>query len=301
MHTIEIPEKNKTFYFPADLSECDTVQYINICKILYQLNNGEIDKYTFLVQASKFLILGKKEKFDEKTEAIKYDNIYQIASVLESFFEEDENGKSVIKQYYIHNPIEKAFGVTRNYYGPSDEFNNVSFGEYVDALSFFYDYIDTQDPQYLYLLFATFYREKNTRVFSYKNYTKDKRVPYNAERVSELAEIFKKIDFGIIYGFFLLFSSFQKYLTTAKIYVQGKEIDLSILYQDFPTDQQMAESGLPGLGMKSLLYTIAENGAFGNKKEVEEAPFWEIYIRLYDVRKRDFDALANHKKQSQNA
>lgn len=301
MHYIEIPEKNKKVYFPADLSECDTTQYINMSNLLYKLNNGSIDKFTFKVQAAKFLVLGKKEKVQPLTEAVKYNNIYQIASVLESFFEEDQNDKIIVKQYYIHNPIEKVFGIKRNYYGPSNEFNNVSFGEYVDALSYFYDYIETQETQYLYMLFATFYREKNTKVFTPKNYTKDKRVAYNSQRVTELSNKFKNIDFGIIYGFFLLFSSFQKYLTTAKIYVQGKEIDLSILYKDFPTDNQQVKSKLPGIGMKSLLYTIAESGVFGTKQDVEEAPFWEIYIRLYDVRKRDFDALANQQKQVANA
>ena len=298
MHKIEIPEAKFKMYIPEDLSECNKEQYINICGLAYQLNNGNIDKETFQIQAVKFLALSKKERVNLKSEVKKYANIYNIATVLDSFFEEDEQGNTIIKQYYIHNPIEEIRGTFHYYYGPSDEFNNVTYGEYVDALSYLYDYLETQDIDYLYLLFATFYREK--RVFKPK-FSKDKRVPYNQDKVELLAKKFKKQHFGIIYGFFLLFTSFNKYLQNAKIFVQGKEIDLSILYKDFPSDVKQKESNIQGIGMKSLLYTIAESGVFGTLEDVRKAPLWEILIRLYDIRKRDFDALANQPKQEQHA
>ena len=69
MHTIEIPEaKRKLYYIPEDLSECDTIQYINISKLLFQLNTGAINREQFLIQAAKFLILGKDVKIDDDNE-----------------------------------------------------------------------------------------------------------------------------------------------------------------------------------------------------------------------------------------
>lgn len=298
MHTIAIPEANFKIYIPEDLSECTKEQYINICGLAYQLNNGTIDKETFQIQATKFLCLSDKEREDAATDEKKYANIYTISKVLDSFFEEDEQGNTVIKQYYIHNPIEEIRGTFHYYYGPSDEFNNVTYGEYVDALAHLHDYLETQNNEYLYLLFATFYREK--KVFSGK-YSKDKRVAYNQDKVELLAEKFKRQPFSVIYGFFLLFTSFNKYLQDAKIFVQGKEIDLAILYKDFPAGSRQKESNIQGIGMKSLLYTIAESGVFGTLSDVKKAPLWEILIRLYDIRKRDFDALANQPKQEKDA
>jgi hypothetical protein len=295
MHTIEIPEANIKIHTPEDLSECNTRQYINICNLLYQHSIGEIDLDTFKEQGIYFLANMKfKNNYIQDDE--KYVNVYLLSELMDSFFEIDEKENKVIKQYYIHNPIEKILGEDlKNYYGPSDEFNNISFGEYVDALSHFYDFIATQDITYLYLLFATFYREKKRASNSAGSFTKDKRVPYNTERVELLSNKFKTQDIGIIYGFFMLFTSFQKYLTTAKIYVQGNEIDLELLYKQFKTDKKQPESNLPGIGMKSLLYTIAESGIFGPLEKVREASLWEILIRMYDIRKRDFDALATAK------
>jgi hypothetical protein len=292
MHTIEIPEANIKQNLPAELAECNTVQYINFCKLLYKKSIGEIDHQTLKDQAIYFIANIKfknKEKIKEDDAA--FINLSLLSDLIDSFFELDEKENTVIKQYFIHNPIEKVFGAGKHYFGPSDEFNNVSFGEYVDALSFLYDYIETKDDHFLYLLFATFYREKEKKNFTAGNFKKDKRVVYNPERTELLAEKFKYLDKGIIYGFFILFTSFQKYLTSAKIYVQGKEIDLSLLYKDFSTDKKQPESEFQGIGMKSLLYTIAESGIFGTEKEVRKAPLWEILIRFYDIRKRDFDAL----------
>lgn len=296
MHTIEIPEANIKQNIPAELAECNTVQYINFCNLLYKKTIGEINHQTLKDQAIYFIANIKfKDKEKLKADDAAFVNLSLLSELIDTFFELDEKENLVIKQYFIHNPIEKVLGAGKYYFGPSDEFNNVSFGEYVDALSFLYDYIETKDDHFLYLLFATFYREKESKIFSAGNFKKDKRVAYNSERTELLAEKFKHLDKGIIYGFFILFTSFQKYLTSAKIYVQGKEIDLSLLYKDFTTDKKQPESEYPGIGMKSLLYTIAESGIFGTEKEVRKASLWEILIRMYDIRKRDFDALKQQK------
>jgi len=184
MHTIEIPEAGVKNYIPEDLSECNSVQYINICNLLYKHAIGEIDLQTLKEQGIYFLA---NMKFKKNTaDDVKYANVSMLSNLMDSFFEIDAHDQKVIKQYFIHNPIEKVRGNFINFYGPSNEFNNVSFGEYVDALSHFYDFIETKDEHYLYLLFATFYREKRTTIFSTDNFKKDKRVPYNPERVELL-------------------------------------------------------------------------------------------------------------------
>ena len=46
MHTIEIPEANINQNIPAELAECNEVQYINFCNLLYKKTIGEINHKT---------------------------------------------------------------------------------------------------------------------------------------------------------------------------------------------------------------------------------------------------------------
>jgi hypothetical protein len=295
MHIVEIPDKNIKIYVPEHLGECDAEQYINMCNLIFRELTKQINFEELKVHGIYYLMNMKaSKKVDNETDLIKFSNVTQLAELVESFFEagEEENQK-VIKQYYINNPIYKIRGAITNYYGPTDEFNNVKFGEYVDALSHFADFHATRETKYLFMLMATFYREKKILSTNVEDFTKDIRIKYNAERVSELAKAFEIQDIGVIYGFYLLFASFQKYLTSAKLYIEGKEIDLSILFDD----SKFTESEVPGIGMKSTLYTVAESGIFGTLKEVRETPLWEILVRLYDIRKRDLDVIANSKQK----
>jgi hypothetical protein len=294
MHLVEIPEKNIKLYIPEHLGECSASQYIDMCNLVFRQITNQITFDELKVHGIYYLMNMKhSKKVNEETELIKYSNISALADLVESFFEDGEENQKIIKQYYINNPIYKITGAVKNYYGPTDEFNNVKFGEYVDALSHFADFHATRETRYLFSLLATFYREKKILSSNVEDFTKDIRIKYNPERVDELAKAFEIQNIGVIYGFYLLFASFQKYLTTAKIYIEGKEIDLAILFDE----SNFVESEVPGIGMKSTMYTIAESGIFGNLKEVREAPLWEILVRLYDIRKRDLDVIANSKQK----
>lgn len=298
MHSVEIPEANIKRTIPEHLGECDNEQYVNMCELLYKESIGKISSEVLKVQAIYHLMgMHPSGVENSETDETKYTNLVLLSDLIDSFFEPGENeGQQVIKQYYIHNPIETIIatkGIT--YYGPSNEFNNVKFGEYVDAISPFEDYKATKDSVFLYQLLATFYREKKPFSNRIKNYSNDKRVVYNAERVQVLIEVFKFQPKGVVYGMYLLFASFQKYLATAKIYIEGKEIDLSILFSE---SEITTKSDIPGLGMKSTMYSIAESGVFGPLKEVREAPLWEILVRIYDIKKRDLDFISQQKKES---
>jgi len=294
MHTVEIPDANIKKYIPEHLGECNDVQYINMCNLLFKELTKQISFEELKTHGIYYLMdMIPSEKVIEKTELLKFGNLAQLEDLIESFFETgEEENQRVIKQYYINNPIYKI-KVVKNYYGPSNEFNNVKYGEYVDAITHFEDFHATRETQYLYLLFATFYREKKIISRSPEKYTKDVRIKYNPERTDQLAKKFKVLDIGIIYGFYLLFASFKKYLSTAKIYVEGKEIDLSILFDNSST----VESNIPGIGMKSTMFTIAESGIFGPLEKVRETPFWEIIVRIYDIRKRDLDFKTQQKSK----
>ena len=298
MHLIEIPERELKFSVPEDLSECNVEQYINLSGLMYKYQNG-LSLHEFLIQATYYLLnLEKKESDDEEIELHKHSNINQVSELFLSFFEEVafEDKKALqIKLYFMHNPIPSFKGALKNYYGPSDNMQNTTFGEYVDALDPYEDFHETKDIKYLYRLLAIFYRPKRADYLSVKklfSFSGDKRERYNPNQVSRLAGIFEVQHIGIVYGFYLFFASFQRYITTAKAYVQGKEIDFSILFDD-TLGKKVKQSDVPGIGMRSMMYSMAESGVFGELEKVRNTPFWEMYLRFYDIRKRDLDMQAN--------
>lgn len=298
MITLEIPETNKRFYIPSDLSECDTRQYNELSMLIYQLQSGEINYEIFRVRAVYALLnMQPKESDSEAQELSKMANIYRISEFVDDFFEEGENNTKILKQYYVHNPIPRVRPLFRTYYGPSDDFANMEFGEYIDALHYFSEYHETGDVQFLYPLMAVLYRPS---IFCYgvakyfPNHNGDRRRVYNSNDLDARAKKFKGLYFGQVYGFFLLFASFQKYLCSAKIYWQGRELDLSILFNG---NSESVESSVPGIGIKSTLYTLAESGVFGSIKELKRENFWEVILRMYDITKRDLDYKAQQESQ----
>lgn len=297
MITIEIPDTGKKMYMPQDLSECDSRQYSELCNLIYKLQHQEMPYEVFRVHAVYALLdMVPSENPDPIVQEEKMANIYQLSILVDGFFEDSEDEQKILKQYYVHNPEPKIKLIGSSYYGPSDGFDNIQFGEYIDALHHFTEYNETQDKEYLYQLMATVYRKPKS-IFKIgidaEDINVDARKPYNRHGVETRAKQFRKVYFGKVYGFYLLFASFQKYLASAKIYWQGRELDMSILFDE--SDSNTVTSDIPGIGMKSVLFTLAESGVFGSKKELEQENLWEILMRMYDLTKRDKDALAQQK------
>ena len=297
MHLIEIPEKDIKVYMPAELAECNDRQYIEMSALIFYFQTDQLSYDDFRIQALYKLLNMKrvdknenKIKFfsentiDESTK-LKLSKIYLLSELVDTFFEPTKDGKKTIKQYYIHNPIPKIRGNFRNYFGPENDFENVTVGEYLDTLEAYINFNQTGEMSYLNTMVSIMYRKKD--VFNKKRHL------YNVNNLSNRTTLFKKLHIGITYGFYLYFASFQKYLATAKIFVQGSEIDLSILF-----DSKAETSQLPGLGMKGVILAMAESGVYGTQDGVRKTLLWEMLIRMYDITKRSKDEAAADKKLS---
>lgn len=305
MITLEIPQTKSTLYLPEDLSECDSQQYEDLCELIFRFNSHKILFDTFKIQAIYKLLnlTPSKNKLSEEEDLNKNANIYQLSNLIDSFFEVNEKGEltNVIKQNYINNHIPKIKPLWRTYYGPTDGFRNVSFGEYTDAINLLVDYEKNKDEESLRLLMAILYRKKRPfhairNLFKYKS---DKREAYNEDTVEMRAKTFSYLPIGQLYGFYLLVASFHKYLTNCVLYLNGTEINIGLLFQE--SSEKQVTSNLPGLGLKSIEYQISESAVFGNNKEVRETNLYEILIRLYDITKRDKDEKARQEAAERKA
>ena len=310
MHIIESHETNVKRYIPSDLSECDQQQYMDMCELIFYFQNQQISYDEFRTHAvyklmnmvpSKRIDPENQTKEQKNAEEMKFANIYMISELIDDFFDTDEEGHKIIKQYYIHNPIPSFRPLFKTLYGPSDSFMNMTFGEYTDALRLFLDFHATGDMELLKLLTALFYRPKKSFHFIKKrleSYDGDIREPYNSKLLEINAKQLKHAPIGFVYGFYLLFASFQKYLIDAKIPWGGKEIDLAILFESSKEESNEPESGdIPGIGMDSIAFSIAESGTFGNIEQVRNTNFWDIMVRMYDLRRTDLE----RQKQEKNA
>lgn len=290
MHLFEIPEAKVKRYIPEDLSECNQQQYIDMSDLIFKYQNQEIHYEEFRTHAFYKLANIKASK-SKGNEDFKLANIYQASELIDSFFEDNEQGQKSIKQYYIHNHVPSIKPLFNRFYGPSDSFMNMSFGEYRDALRLFHDFHATGDMFILTLLAAIFYRPKKNLHFiknKLPNYDGDIRIGYNSNTLEARAEQFKNFPLGFIYGFYLFFASFQKYFIEAKIMWGGKDIDFSILFESSGNTNQETED-VPGIGMDAIAFSMAESGAFGSINEVDKTNFWQIMIRMYDSRRTDLE------------
>ncbi|OBQ56110.1 hypothetical protein JJL45_05145 [Tamlana sp. s12] len=307
MNTLEFPERNLNMYLPEDLSECDTRQYIEVSSLMFKYNEKEINFDAFKSLALyKLLNLKLTKNLCKEDEVTKNENIALLSVLIESFFEpidnDNPNDPKIIKQNFIHNPLPKIAPTWCTYYGPSNAFKNITFGEYIDGLNFFFEYEKTKDTELLYLLMAVFYRKTKPFHFIRKtlpNYNGDRRIRYNDTFLEKRAKKLKVLPEGYVYGFYLFFSSFHKYLTTAEITLNGEQIKIGKLFGN--DDPEKASSDLESIGFKSIEYQISESGVFGTNKDVRNTNLWEILIKLYDMYKSHKDHLARSKKAESEA
>lgn len=274
MHIIEIPEVNKTVYLPEHLGECLPEQYIDVCALLYNYLEGGVSYQGLRVQMVYELLDIERgnNKLSEEAAA----NIYAISTLMDSAFAKAENGISPVLKF-SHNPITEVTPKMVKHIGPKHLFLDTNFGQYQDALNIFHEFLESKDLMHLKMLFATYYHP------TFRD--------YDEKRVQEWSRDLKYISPGALYGFFLYFSSFQAYIASGAVRWEGNIIDLSILFSRGNTSDGY-ESPIPGLGMKSIAYQLAESGVFGSLQELRSTNLWEVLLRLYDIRKRDLDYKA---------
>lgn len=283
MYYIEIPEKKETLYFPENLGECDARQYGDMAKLMYWLFMGEITYSDFKTMAVYSLLNMKHHKKNVSNEKIN-EEVYRLSELVGNFFTERKTEEGNIQllpnQFYIHNhlPVIRFFG---KFYGPEEAFENVLLGQYQDGLEEYINFSQTGDLQYLINLFAIFYLRKGE--------------VYDAAKSKKRAKGFlKHIDIRHLYGFYLTFAAMQLWITSGEIYIGGNLVDMGIIYQD--AGEGTAKSSIPGIGMKGVVYDIAESHVFGNYQQTRKELLWDILPRLYQLRKKTLDEQSKEKQ-----
>lgn len=270
MHSIEIAEIGKRLWLPENLGECDRRQYLDMSKLVLMYQMAEIDLHEFRIHGLYALLNMKPEESAlENIQDEKWENIYILSELLNSFFTIDADGRMHLIQDYIHNPVKSVKYKLRTLYGPKDAFSDITYGQLEDGVGELQNFIKSGEIQSLVKLFAIFYKFQNEK---YGNFNMEKRIAF-----------FEHLDIRYVYGFYLLFVSFFNFLTKECILaVDGKELDLTILFKS-AENTETDTTQMEGLGMRSTSFQLAESGVFGTLNELREMDAMTVLIRMYDL------------------
>lgn len=288
MHTFDILEINKRFDIPENIAECDRRQYLDMAKLIFMFQNDEITYEQFRILALYSLMnMHYQESELPNMQEEKWQEIYIKSEIVDSFFTEDEDGIKHLVQDYIHNAVKTVKYKMLSFNGPKDGFEDITWAQLIEGIGLLQSHQDSKDPTLLLKLFAMFYLRKGEK---FGKIDLDKRMHY-----------FKDLDIRYVYGFFLLFTSFWKFLLSdAIIKVDGREINLSKLFEkdeDSEESEAAAKIDLPELGLRSTAFQLAESGVFGTMDELEQSNAWNVLLRMYDMMVRNKKREAEQKDQ----
>ncbi|AZA93043.1 Uncharacterised protein [Chryseobacterium nakagawai] len=272
MHIIEILELDKRFFIPENMGQCDRRQYLDMSKLVLMYQMAEINLSQFRSLGFYSLMNMKYEKNgSDIAELEKMQNVYTCSELLNSFFNIDDENRMHLIQDYTHNPIKNVKYKAMTFIGPKDQFQGMTYGEMEDGLGELNNFNKTGEFESLIKLFAIFYKRPKER---YKVINMEKRI-----------EFFKFLDVRYVYGFYLLFVSFFNYLTTeCQLLVDGKEIDLTLIFsKNTGVGENSIDEEHESLGLRSTSFQLAESGVFGTLEELRESDAFEVLIRMYDL------------------
>jgi hypothetical protein len=210
-------------------------------------------------------------------------NLFEASKLIDSFFTKTNTDDLEINLEIISNPIKYVKPLANNWYGPEDRLVDTSFGQYIDALNHFKLYHRSSDFNHLISLMATYYKPKKAR--------------YNRDKIKKRSSLINEyVDPDVVYAFFLYFSGFHQYVTSSKVIWECEIIDLSIIFSS-SNDEDEFKSSIPGLGMKSIAFTLAETKIMGDISKVRSEKLWEVLLLLYDLRKKDLDQRTRDEQQ----
>lgn len=281
MHEIEIPEKNKRLYMPKHLGECDNDQFAHMAFLFFQYQNKQITLEQMRYNAV-YKLLNLEVSDAQNLNNIEVDkmnaNIYLLSELVDSFFTSPEEGKIQLIQEFRHNPMPHIPILKGKLKGPANNFQDMSFGQYLDALDIFGNFVEDPQTDLVYDLCATLYQKGK----------------YSPKNTPGIAKLLKTNFFGYVYGSYLVFATFQQVINNSMIMIEGNLCDLSILF--LKPKNYKKYTTYPSIGMKSTAFVLAESGVFGTYEQVRNANMWDIFARMYDMKVRD---LENEKHQEE--
>lgn len=270
MHKLEIKQTGLTLTFPENIAECSREQYLMFTDLNFKFFTGLISFSELKVQLLyKLLDMKRKVNLKKQSEEASQvaENIWRISELLESFYElKIFKGKKAraVKLDHIENHLPIIEVGDQKWLGPKAALANISFGQYLAANDAFHDFHNTKDIVFLDLLVTHLYVPEGQH--------------YNPEHVDQRLVAVAQIDVAVKYGVCLFFQACQQWIATnnALDIGGGHLVDLTVLFKKSESNT----TGVPGIGLKSTLYDLAETQVFGDLNQTAAHNLFEILVFL---------------------
>jgi len=298
MNTLGFTGKKEVISIVSDITEMDQRQWNTYIRLVLAYENEELTEEKLRLELLSSLIdlkfTWKWVFFSKKRKEFCMSQLSQLTTLVNFIFEEKEKDGVKTRAFIIQsiknfNPV-----ICGRYYGPKDGLQDCNFAEYRIAYGHLVNYFQTKNDDDLNRLVAVLYRRRKPLWFLLRFFPRwdgNVREEFTAEfnplqfegRVKRIA----RIPFHIRYAIMLYFAACEDYLKEGTIFIEGKEISLSIIYQKSGDDEKSKSADKADIGLVGILYSLAESKVFGSLAETDKQNLWDILLRLYQLVKRN--------------
>lgn len=301
MHRIEIPDRGIVHEFPSDIEEMTQEQFVFFIELVLQYVNAKISLGEFKNRLI-LKLLNVKHNFkyfilDEEEREQIHAEMFRLSELCDSFFEEIEQEGQKVRAFKLNFTRQFFPVICGNLYGPEAALSDATFCEYRLAHGYYAAYQNSKSEEDLNRLIAVLYRpgrplwwlrrflpgfdgQKRVRIRSNSN---PLLLEHRAKKIAGLP-------FAVRYGILLWFAGCEYFLIHGTVMVEGRPIDLSIIYD---TDGESSDS--PDIGLIGILYTLAESKVFGSIEETDNQGLYDVMIRLYQLVRQSKSLEAKYK------
>ncbi|HWK58106.1 MAG TPA: hypothetical protein VNQ80_12240 [Parapedobacter sp.] len=289
MHTLEIPEKNKTIALPSCWEECTREQSDYILQRAFEVVSGTIDFAAFRIYVFAHLTGFEITPQYHVTRRLAHAQHEEITATIYRLAEQlcawpfttapaidDEPPRMELNIDTVKNMLTKISAGGNSFYGPADLLGDLTFGEFRAAVREMDAHIAAaKDPDTasealdaLNRFMAVLYRPGQNH----------RRSAFDATETGKYALLTRAIPLWQKQTTLLWFSYCIKYIQSEDIIIDGQTINLAVL---FPKSTAASGTAKKGIGWAGLLFDVAKEGIFGDAEKTDKAGLFDILIYLY--------------------
>lgn len=306
MHTLEIPELKLKLEFPSSVAEMNTEQFLRFCQDFLLLQDGKINDDDFMISLIYNVLEMKPKKNardneDERSRLVMA--LEDLATTLFSFWHFPEGSKvAEINWFFSDQKVPVIHFQGRYLFGPANFLEDLTYGEYEKAHTYFQVYLRNQEQAVLDKLVALLYRplEGSKFVYSFRR-KKRLRQPLDSYDLSLAEKFVSHLPKHLKYAVFVWWNNMEQFIRLAEIQTDAGPVNLSVLFKKSEESESKVENNT---GIRGVLYHLAESAVFGDMKQVEASNFWDVMLRLYQLkmnhaeRLEQIDRMRNSKRMT---
>ena len=206
-----------------------------------------------------------------------------LARSLTWLWQEVDDGISL-----AYRSLENKIPTIRGWLGPKDYGEDITFGEFRQAVAHLRVWEQKQNPQALQALAGLLYRPEASK--EQKHRQQLRRQPYDWDSVDDKIARGGKMQPWQLWGVYAWFAYFCEYLTTGTFIIDGVEVCFSPIFQTADSQKKESSSG----SLQQICLTLAESHVFGTARDVDNTQLLVVMQKLL----QDYEQLMRIKKQT---